>query len=177
MKRLVPIGLLFLLLFQVAGYFITFRLIQSDIRRTVREGIESGIPESELVDLVVPNSPVEAAALGFRLEHNREIIYRGQYYDIVSRKEEGEFTRYTCFADHHESKLVNRMQEQDPTSASGLSARLQQIISLALASYLSAGEEWPGPNVRYLPASQYIYLIPHTRWDPDFPAPPPRLIT
>lgn len=175
MKRIVSIGLLFLLVFQVAGYFMVFRLIQHDIRQNAWHGIDSGAGQEELVDLLVPNDPELAAAEGFIFEHNREIIYRGTYYDIVTRTGAGTHTRYTCYADHQESKLVKGMKDDPQAQKTEPPGRVSFLISLTLASYLANFFNWSDPLVQLKPDSHALYLISKMDWNADFPSPPPRI--
>lgn len=176
MKRLVSVGLLFLLVFQVAGYFAVFRLVQSGIRQEVYRDLKSGIDTESLVELLVPNDPAQARLDGFVLERNREIIFKGVYYDIVRSESAGSATRYLCYADHRESELVSEMKNESHSGARDHKGQIRLLISLAMASYLS---EFKLVNTNLCPESEFEfcgYFFSVMTWDPSLAAPPPRLI-
>ncbi len=174
MKRIVSIGLLFLLMFQAAGSLALFRLIQSGIRYEVKEYIGSGIEPHLLIDLIIPGDPKAAAQLGYEFEGKREIIYNGSYYDIVSSVTEGDYTRYVCYKDDKESHLAKEMTESRESDGKEKSALAAHLMHLTLASYITDFWIWPGfsPDVTQgSMAGGYCFSL--STWDVSIPGPPP----
>ena len=174
MKRFVSIGLLFLLMFQVAGSLALFRLIRSGIRYEVKEYIGSGIEPHLLLELIIPNDPAAAAELGYEFEGKREIIYNGDYYDIIRSTTEGDYTRYICYKDDKESHLAKKMTESREPDGKEKSALAAHLLQLTLATYLPDFWVWPGfspdRNQACL-AGGYGFSL--STWDESIPGPPP----
>jgi hypothetical protein len=64
---------------------------------------------SDLVEFVSIKGEPEK----FEIEDDREIIYKGGYYDIVKVDERGDSTIYHCWYDHEESGLVSHTNRED----------------------------------------------------------------
>lgn len=176
MKRLVSIGLLFLLGFQVAGYFSVFRLMQSGIRKEVFHEIESGIKSDSMVEINIPTDPEQAALLGYTLVRNREIIFRGVYYDIVRSETVGSFTRYFCYADEKETRLVEQMNEAGHQHQQEQVTLVHHLASLSLAVYLAGYEYLPDRERQNGPADKTGYFFSASTWDLSMSVPPPKPI-
>jgi hypothetical protein len=176
MKRLVSIGLLFLLIFQVAGYFSVFRLMQSGIRKEVFRQMESRDEEGGIVVIIIPADPEQAARQGYTLIRNREIIFKDVYYDIVRSEPDGLNTRYFCYADEKESRLAQQMNEHARQGKGDPYGLVNHLLNLALTAYLGGYVYLPDlPGQDDTPDSTG-YFFSSLTWDPSLPAPPPRLI-
>lgn len=176
MKRLVSIGLLLLLVFQVAGYFSVFRLIQSGIRKEVFRDMESGIEPRTLIEIVVPNDRAQAALKGYTLIRNREIIFKGVYYDIVRGEPFGTDMRYFCYADSKETRLAEQMNEKGDRDQQEQAGLVHHIISLALAAYLADYVQVPDNPGRDQLTNKTGYFFSVVTWEPAMIVPPPRVI-
>jgi hypothetical protein len=174
MKRIVSIGLLFLLMFQAAGSLALFRLMQSGIRYEVKGYIKTGIEPHLLVELIIPTDPAVAEEMGYEFEGRREIIFNGHYYDIVSRETQGDHTRYICYKDDKESDLAKDMTESRHPAGQEQSALATHLLQLTLASYIT--DFWIGPGVlpegpQNSPDSTYYFSL--ITWVGSIPGPPP----
>jgi hypothetical protein len=104
--RLLSIGLISLLLYQSAGFVVTFELGVSAIRKEVREKlIQKG--EGSVVRLAFHRS----AHLAFK-DEGKEIYHQNNMYDILRQEVKGDSLILTCFHDVAESELVAAFEEE-----------------------------------------------------------------
>lgn len=112
MKAVVSSFLLMLLMFQLVGYFLVFKIRQNEIRQEIKQQILAGIPDNKLVLLKIHDSLTRQPNQQFRWIHKGEFRYQGQMYDIVrSMFMDGE-TWFYCIADHKETQLVTNLEKQ-----------------------------------------------------------------
>ncbi|GCC51342.1 hypothetical protein SanaruYs_15670 [Chryseotalea sanaruensis] len=106
MLRLLSIGLITLLLYQSAGFIVTFELGVSAIRKEVKEKlIQKG--EGSIVRLAFHKS----SRIAFK-DEGKEIYHQSNMYDILRQEIKGDSLIFTCFHDIAESKLVADFEQE-----------------------------------------------------------------
>ena len=103
--------LLFLMLFQQAGYLVIFKARQYQIRKEIKHRIKAGVPENELILLKIPQALEKSRNPVFQRIHAREFRYDGKMYDIVRSQVNGDTTWYYCIADVQETRLFANLEE------------------------------------------------------------------
>jgi hypothetical protein len=110
MKKILSILFLLIFLFNLAGYFVIFKMMQYSARQEMITLIKKNIPDQELVKVVVPNCLIPSSS-DFRFTEEGEFIYKGRYYDIVRQRSEGNNTIFYCINDTNEEKLFDGLNE------------------------------------------------------------------
>lgn len=105
-SRLLSIGLISLILYQSAGFIVTFEIGVSAIRKEVREQFTKK-GEGSIVQLSFHKS----ARISFK-DDGKEIYYQNNMYDIIRQEVKGDSLLFTCFHDVAESKLVADFEQE-----------------------------------------------------------------
>lgn len=82
-KRLLPILLLTIVIYNMAGVFVVFKYELAKVRKEVKHQIKNGIPEDELHFFSLTQHEYEQ--LDWTRE-GKEFRYNGEMFDIVHRK-------------------------------------------------------------------------------------------
>lgn len=107
MRLLLGIFLLGCLILPFVGTYIWLQQERADLKHSVFEKLEEGIAPKELVTLVVPETDLSE----LRWEHEREFEYKGQMYDVVEKKIQGDTVLFICWWDHEETRLKEEMKK------------------------------------------------------------------
>ncbi len=109
LNRIITTGffslLVALLLIQMQGTWLVFKLQQTAIRYEVKQQIKAGVPASDLVTLHIAKVWEETPNARFEREHSKEFRFDGEMYDIIRSRDEGDTTVYICIHDVKESEL------------------------------------------------------------------------
>ncbi len=106
-----------LLLIQMQGTWLVFKLQQTAIRHEVKQQIKAGVPASDLVVLRIAKVWEETHNARFEREHSKEFRFDGEMYDIISSQDEGDTTVYVCIHDVKESGLFANLDCMIETEA------------------------------------------------------------
>ncbi len=139
MLRLLSIGMISLLLYQSAGFVLTFELGVRTIRKEVREKL---IPKGEgsLVRLAFHRS----SKIIFK-DEGQEIYHLQNMYDILRQEVRDDSIIFTCFHDIAESKLVAAFEEE-----------IKDITNQAQSEQQAA--KWSVKKMEYLPSSHTSFM-------------------
>lgn len=123
-----------LLLIQMQGTWLVFKLQQTAIRHEVKQQIKAGVPASDLVVLRIAKVWEETHNARFEREHSKEFRFHGEMYDIIHSRDEGDTTVYICIHDVKESGLfadLERLTEEKIDQPINKKSResLQQLIA------------------------------------------------
>lgn len=91
----------------MGGFHLVFKLKQHRIRSEIKRAIKLGLPESDLVDIVITESNEDE--LDWIEGH--EFRYRGTMYDIVRTECTDTATVYHCINDDQETLLFANLDE------------------------------------------------------------------
>ena len=103
MKKLVSIGILFIFLFNIGGYYLWFSILQNNIQNQVEEKIEAGLKGEDLTLIIVA---AEKAHEIYWIKPNREFRYKGEMLDVVKIKTVPGKKYYYCLNDKKEKQLM-----------------------------------------------------------------------
>ncbi len=103
MKKLAVFTLLSIFLFNTIGYYIAFKVSQSEARNEIKSKIKLGLPIQELVAITFDNSKIENIQW---VEKNEEFYYNDILYDVVKIDETNPIaTIFYCISDEKEEAL------------------------------------------------------------------------
>ena len=94
MKRILSLALLFLFLFNVAGYYFLFLMLVPANRNEMRNTL---LQHTSLETIRIHKSKLHTVSFK---DGGREILYHGEMYDVKSRSEKGDY----ILSQHFESR-------------------------------------------------------------------------
>ena len=112
LRKAFSLVLLALFLFNVVGYFITFKLVQYQVKKEVKIAMKQRISISELTAIQINKR--DLSQLVWK-EKNKEFYYKGELYDIVKTEEQTESVTYYCINDEQEEKLFANLDDHIKT--------------------------------------------------------------
>lgn len=110
MRRLLSIFLISALLFNIFGYFFTFRIIQKGYKKQFRKHISSNANEENTEILVISDAVIQQRNSPFKWMEEDEFRYYGKMYDIVKSEKKGDQNIFYCVNDKNEEKLMARFE-------------------------------------------------------------------
>ena len=131
MKKLLPIILSVLLLFNAGGFIVVFKSLQISVKNDIRKKLKSSLPLNSLSEIKVSlkDSHSKNSALKW-YDDDKEFSYGGKMYDIVSKETKGDTIYYYCINDTREEQLfaglngyVNKAMSDD-----GLKQKVLKIV-------------------------------------------------
>jgi len=127
MKRILPIVVLFAMLFNSAGYYIAYEFDRYLIHREVANLLQHGYFDHELSSFSVFNPSADPA---FRRVDDKEIVYHGNLYDIVKEVPKGRVITFYCIHDNKEQALIDGMKNMHQNKKAQV--LLQHLVTIAL---------------------------------------------
>jgi hypothetical protein len=104
LKKILAIGLLLVLVFQLVGGYILFKIWQRQMKTQAKQQILAGLPPQSLNLLII--SPSQQKTLEW--EDEREFRYQGNWYDVVRTETHDSLTYYYCYLDTQETQLITQ---------------------------------------------------------------------
>ena len=102
MKKIFPISLLFLFLFNVIVFYPVFFFLQQDAKEKMEQKIKQSISENELIVISVS----ESESRSIQWLNDDEFRYHGNVYDVVKKEtDKNNTTRFYCINDSKEKEL------------------------------------------------------------------------
>ena len=127
MKKIIPALLLIAMLFNAAGYYIVYEVNRFLIHEEFTSLLKHGCYDRELSVFSVFNPGADPS---FRRVDEREIVYRGNLYDVVKEVPKGKLVTFYCIHDNKEEILIAGMKNMhNNKKAQNL---LQHLVTLAL---------------------------------------------
>lgn len=166
--------LLFCFIAPVASTLFMLQYQKKQIKRELKRKLIAGIDKSELVLLKFSTAQKEKE---LEWEHAKEFKYKGEFYDVVEKKEERDSVFYWCWWDYEETRLYKKLDEL-VASALGMNSQQKDNIkrlhdffkSLYFSAYpmlnSSCFFERDGQYVNYSSLYQSLFYSP--------PFPPPK---
>lgn len=108
LKKLTVFILLGIFLFNTAGYFITFKVLQSQIKKEVKREIKRQVPNSELTVIEISKKQLQNFIWE---EEGKEFYHQGNLYDIVRSDESATSFTYYCISDKQEEALFENLDD------------------------------------------------------------------
>ena len=120
MKRILSLALLFLFLFNVAGYYFLFLMLVPANRNEMRNTL---LQHTSLETIRIHKSKLHTVSFK---DGGREILYHGEMYDVKSRSEKGDYILFTCKHDSKETKLLAGLNKYAKSNSSSNTADKKQ---------------------------------------------------
>lgn len=177
LKKVLPVILVILLLFNSGGFYIIFKSLQYRVKKEIKEQIKCSLPDTELTLIRINKKETRSASSLLKwYEEGKEFAYRGKMYDVVKQEIKGDTVYYYCINDIKEEQLFAGLNGiLDKTMhGDGMKERvLKTIFQLSQNFYVLLkppfSDERNGCGIVYYPyIEEYIYII-H-----DVPVPPPK---
>ncbi len=133
--------LLLFMLFQAAGHFFVFKILQHEIRQEIKQQIKAGVPEAELILLKILEGTPHPA---FQRVEEHEFRYDGKMYDIVRQESHGDTVWYYCLADEKETQLfadLDELVKRDMSQNPERQQRVERLLNLFGLFFFSRREE------------------------------------
>ncbi|MEI8005465.1 MAG: hypothetical protein WCI48_04605 [Bacteroidota bacterium] len=127
MKKIIPALLLFAMLFNTAGYYIVYEVNRILMHKEFTSLLKHGCFDHDLTVFSVFNP---AADPSFRRVDEREIVYRGNLYDVVKEVPKGKLVTFYCIHDNKEESLLAGMKNTHNNKKAQY--LLQHLVTIAL---------------------------------------------
>ncbi len=112
MKKAFSILFLLVFLYNMAGFFVIFKVEQYSAKREMNAYINKNISLPEIEKVVISNAVINTGASGFRyLDDNKEFVFNGRLYDIAQSMNDGSNTVFYCINDKNEERLIAKFNE------------------------------------------------------------------
>lgn len=108
LKKVTVFILLSTFLFNIAGYFIAFKVLQFQIRKEIKSEIKQQLAASELTTIIINKAHPEQISWE---EKGKEFYFAGGLYDIISSTETSDSIYYYCINDVQEELLFENLDE------------------------------------------------------------------
>ncbi|MCB2206182.1 hypothetical protein KQI65_15675 [bacterium] len=168
--------LLTALLLQTAGPLLFLQLQLLQVRREVKHAIMRGLPDADLVQVLIRDDGRRVDGRAVEWEHDREFRCDGVMYDVVRSASEGDMTRYFCVRDDEETAVFAQLDQLSHEESSSNPARQgsrERVLHQLLTPFLQS----PAASLRS-PEHSATYAQLHSRMTisrPQLPPdPPPR---
>jgi len=108
LKKIIAISFLFIMLYNIAGYYAVFRVLHIQVKKQVWKLRKSAIPEHELLLF----SSVISSAPEFEWVNDHEFRYEGMLYDIIRISSAPSGDIWHCINDRQEEQMLQRLKQQ-----------------------------------------------------------------
>jgi hypothetical protein len=167
MKKLISIGIVFIFLYNIGGYYLWFSILQNNIQNKIDEEIESGCKSEDLTLIIIPDEKDQGICW---IKPNKEFRYKGEMYDVVKIKNLPGKKYYYCLNDRREKQLIAGFNKTHNTKKES-EKRLKQNFSFSfyLQPFSASKNKYP---IKLTFTNIGNYYMSNTI---DIHSPPPRL--
>ncbi|HBS87811.1 MAG: hypothetical protein A2W91_11150 [Bacteroidetes bacterium GWF2_38_335] len=175
MKKFLGILFIVCLILPFIGTYTIYFHQKNIIRKSVKKQLLSHTPKDELVMLSF--SLKESEELNWK--HSKEFEYKGEMYDIVESKTEGDSVTYWCWWDHEETRLNRHLidlvakamgaDDANNTNQKNFSGFLKTLFCSELQDLYIGSDQYTLLSFNYKEKFSLNYLN-------DPPVPPPNFI-
>jgi hypothetical protein len=141
-KKILSLLLLSAIFLSTIGYHFIFQAQQHQLKEQMKEALRKNADPLKVVEIRISLSDKNSIA-ELKWEDESEFILKGEMYDVIEKKKEGNELIIRCVKDKKETHLVNeytrinKEDQNDPTSKNKSSILLKLIGSVFLKT------EWP----------------------------------
>lgn len=167
LKKLFAITSAFVFLFGAVGYYLAFSLADEVVKADAAGQMRMATTEKRIIRLSFSKNELRNEV---RFTDKNELVYRGEHYDVVSRKEDGAQVILNCYHDERETSLFSwfhKTLDHHNTSSSAKSSARSLTPDWLLASqdlsFVSVTEEFIPSHFHGVQVSA----------DTEIPTPPP----
>jgi len=170
MKKAAAILVLMIIIFQMVGVFILFKVRQNHIKQEVKMLIKAGIPSSKLTILTFST----ANNNDLRWVDDHEFVFNNQMYDVVKTIEKESEIAYHCLPDTLETQLFKNLNKtvgnemgKDKTKSDSKVCVFANWFFIDALPY-----DFDAKNARESLLASYMFVT--NNWDSVIEYPPPR---
>ncbi len=116
MKKILPLFLLCIFLFNTVGYYIVFKVAQVEARKEIKSKIEQGLSLDELTEIKIDNQNLKNIQW---IKKDKEFYHNNELFDIVKIHSNSTSTTFYCITDEKEHELFSNLDEHITTFISG----------------------------------------------------------
>lgn len=111
-RKYISIGILFIILFNIGGYYMWFGVMQYRIRKEIKQEIRKGLNDNDLILFEISDN--SKTDLNW-IEAGKEFSFNAEMYDVVKEKKLKNKTLYYCINDRKEEQLIANYKETHNT--------------------------------------------------------------
>ena len=110
MKKLIPILLSLIIVYNSIGSFIALKIIQYNIKREIKREIKKGVPAEDYILVKLTDYDIDNEKNGFRyFDDDKEFRYNNSMYDIIKKKVVNDTNYFYCINDKKEEILFQNI--------------------------------------------------------------------
>jgi hypothetical protein len=124
--------LLLIILVQVMGYYLAFRIRQNEVKEEMHAYLKSHTNDQHLTHFHLPLHNGELNDERFTWDNDNEFEFAGKMYDVIERNVSGDAVVLHCLEDAKETELLKvfeQMQKSESQKGKSRTASLVQLIS------------------------------------------------
>ncbi|MCX6295479.1 MAG: hypothetical protein NTX97_05340 [Bacteroidetes bacterium] len=176
MKKLAVFSLLAIFIFNSVGYYIVFKVSQSEAKEEIQSNIKLGLPVQKLTEITFDKNAVGKIQW---TEKNKEFYYNNKLYDIVKSSDSKNTIVFYCISDEKEETLFADLDEhikvQLVSNDSKSNSTSKKLSNHVVKIYFNHSSEicFYSNGINYLfsiPKINYLSALTETN------SPPPELV-
>lgn len=168
MKKVVAIIWFIVILFNVFGFELIFKIMQNNIQNHIKQEIKQCLKDDELTVIII--SLNDESKL-YWVKPDKEMIYKGKMYDVVRTKIHNEKKYYYCINDEKEKQLIDNYNKTH-NSQKELEKRIKKVEKINLYCQKTQFINYQN-NYEIIFLNKSFYLVTNYL-EPQ--SPPPKLI-
>jgi len=110
MRKLISLLLLIAVLFNIAGYYFTFLIIQQGYKRDFITHLKNDASTKDVLLLRISDEEIRSGVSNFKWTEENEFVFQGKMYDVISRQKQGNMNIFRCLNDNREEMLMAKYE-------------------------------------------------------------------
>ncbi|MGA2297658.1 MAG: hypothetical protein ABSG15_08945 [FCB group bacterium] len=175
MKRTLTAILIIIILYNSAGFILSFYSLQRAIKIDVRESIKQQIPLSQLELIKIP---IKLLDKQIEKSDENEFKLNGKMYDVAKEIQKNDTIYFYCFNDKNEEKLFEKFSN-DVSGNLGTEGifKTKMLKNLKIFSFDAINLiTKPKPDIFYEMAFNLYLSQRYNSFHPDINPPPPKTV-
>lgn len=144
MKKSIAISLFAIMLYNIAGYYAVYNVLNIQVKKHVWKLQKGQIPDADLLAF----SPYITADADFEWVKEHEFRYRGNLYDIIRKTETVTSEVWYCIQDEREQEMLSHLKQQVHQNNGHPAKNAKLLIKSIVKDYIVE-----------IPASVHVSLI------------------
>jgi len=177
LKKLLPVILAILLLFNTGGFYIVFKSLQYGVKKEIKEKIRRSLPGADLTLIRICSKYTHSRTSLLKwYDDGKEFVYMDRMYDIIKQETRGDSVYFYCINDTKEEQLfaglngiVNKTMGEDSLKQKMLKTAFQLTQNFYFIHQNNSYTQNCTGKVIYYPMIEYPLYIFH-----EVIVPPPK---
>ncbi len=176
MRKVTIVLLLSVFLFNTAGYIVTFKILQYQVKKEIKTKIKQHLNASQLTTITIGKKQLKSIIWA---EKDREFYYCDELYDIIRVIEDSSTVTYYCINDKKEEALFENLDahiDRYVRTSDSFKNRTEKKLSNQIVKLYFTDSVFFVPDFNY---SSVIFYYIHLVYTPAFikiNSPPPEII-